>query len=81
VQVYVGHLPTAVDTPVKSLAGFTKVTLKPGQQRTVRVAIDRRALSYYDENAGRWVTPRGSVPLYVGRSATDVQLAGRLTVS
>jgi beta-glucosidase len=81
VQVYVGHLPTAVDTPVKSLAGFTKVTLQPGRQRTVRVVIDRRALSYYDEHAGQWVTPRGSVPLYVGRSATDVQLAGRLTVS
>ncbi|WP_432485851.1 beta-glucosidase [Kineococcus esterisolvens] len=81
VQVYVGHLPTdAVDTPEKTLAGFAKVALRPGEKRDVRVELDRRALSYWDEDADRWVTPTGEVPVYVGRSAADVDLVGSMTV-
>ncbi|MFI6340262.1 beta-glucosidase H [Streptomyces sp. NPDC050535] len=80
VQVYVGHLPTKVDTPARTLAGFAKVTLEPGQRRKVTVTVTRRTLSYWDESKSRWVTPTGKVPVYVGRSATDVEYAGTITV-
>ncbi|MFD7136694.1 glycoside hydrolase family 3 protein [Streptomyces sp. NPDC059894] len=80
VQVYIGHLPTEVDTPARTLAGFTKVTLEPGQRRKVTVTVSRRILSYWDESTNGWVTPAGKVPVYVGRSATDVEYAGTITV-
>ncbi|MFF3203573.1 glycoside hydrolase family 3 C-terminal domain-containing protein [Streptomyces sp. NPDC002962] len=80
VQVYIGHLPTEVDTPARTLAGFAKVTLDPGQRRTVAVTVTRRALSYWDESESRWVTPAGRVPVYVGRSVTEAEYAGTITV-
>jgi beta-glucosidase len=80
VQVYIGHLPTNVDTPAKKLAGFAKVTLKPGERRTVSVPVTRRTLSYWDESENRWVTPSGKVSVYVGSSAADVEYAGTVTV-
>ncbi|MFE2971941.1 glycoside hydrolase family 3 C-terminal domain-containing protein [Streptomyces sp. NPDC059340] len=80
VQVYIGHLPTNVDTPAKKLAGFTKVTLKPGERQTVTVPVTRRTLSYWDESKNRWVTPSGKVGVYVGSSAADVKYAGTITV-
>ena len=80
VQVYVGQLPTGVDTPVRALAGFARVTLAPGERRTVTVHVDRHALSYWDEERDRWVRPHGAVPVYVGRSAADVRFAGEITV-
>ncbi len=79
VQVYAGRLP-GVDSPVRKLAGFTKVDLRPGQSRSVTVTVDRRALSYWDGDRDRWVTPRGLVPLYVGASSTDVRLSGAVLV-
>jgi beta-glucosidase len=80
VQVYNGHLPTAVETEPRQLAGFATVTLKPGKQQYVTARIDRRALSYWDTDADEWVTPAGEVPVYVGSSSRDIRLSGQLTV-
>ncbi|MFD5152036.1 beta-glucosidase [Streptomyces mutabilis] len=80
VQVYVGHLPTHTDTPARRLAGFRKVTLSPGRRQTVTVTVPRRAVSYWHEERGRWVTPRGRVAVYVGDSVAAAEYAGSITV-
>jgi beta-glucosidase len=79
IQVYIGRLP-GVTSPVRKLAGFRKVELRPGRGAWVRVDIDRRAFSYWDSARDRWVTPRGLVPVYVGASATDIRLVGAVRV-
>jgi beta-glucosidase len=79
-QVYVGRLPTTLPTPVKQLAGVARVTLRPGESRTVTVSLDRLSLSYWDSQADRWVTPTGRVAVLVGSSSRDVQLRGTLTI-
>jgi beta-glucosidase len=80
VQIYAGRLPTAVRTPPKQLAGFTKVTLRPGQRTRVTVPLDVRSLSYWDGRSNRWVTPAGTVPIYAGGSSQDLRLAGTLRI-
>lgn len=86
VQVYHGQLPTRASTPPKQLAGWARVTLDPGERKTVRIAIDPgesdRVMSYWrvEDNrlGGRWVTPSGPVPIYVGSSSRDIRLTGRM---
>jgi len=81
VQAYVGNLPTdAVATPDLALAGFTRVSLEPGESAEVAVPIDRRSLQYWDVEADAWVTPTGTVPLFVGSSSADVRATGEITV-
>ncbi|MFE9686261.1 glycoside hydrolase family 3 C-terminal domain-containing protein [Streptomyces sp. NPDC006285] len=80
VQVYVGHLPTGIETPVRTLVGFTKVTLRPGERRAVSVTVPRRAVSYWDESRSRWAAPAGKVPVYVGGSVVEAEHAGHVTV-
>lgn len=80
VEVYAGALP-GLESPARKLVGFAKVHLDEGERRRVRIDIDRTNLSYWDESRDRWVTPRGSVTLYVGRSATETDLSGRIRVS
>jgi beta-glucosidase len=79
-QVYVGRLPTSLPTPVKQLAGVARVTLGPGERRTVTVSLDRLSLSYWDGQADRWVTPAGRVRVLVGSSSRNIQLRGTLTI-
>jgi beta-glucosidase len=79
-QVYVGRLPTSLPTPVKQLAGVARVTLGPGESRTVTVSLDRLSLSYWDSQADRWVTPAGQVAVLVGSSSRNIQLRGTLTI-
>ncbi|MFB7333748.1 glycoside hydrolase family 3 C-terminal domain-containing protein [Streptomyces adustus] len=81
VQVYVGHLPTRVDTPARTLAGFARVALKPGERTTTTIEISRRLLSFWDEDKNRWITPTGKVPVYVGTSVADADYAGSITVN
>jgi beta-glucosidase len=80
VQVYVGHLPAAIETEPKKLAGFARVTLAPGEQRDLTVRVDRRSLSHWDATANRWVSRRGEVPVYVGSSSRDLRLTGHIRV-
>jgi hypothetical protein len=42
VQVYAGKLPTPLPTAPKSLAGFSKVALQPGQSHDVTIALAPR---------------------------------------
>ncbi|KNB49692.1 beta-glucosidase family protein [Streptomyces caatingaensis] len=76
-QVYLG--PPAgcpVELPPRSLVGFERVELKPGESRGVTVRIDERQLSYWDAGHGGWVRTRGARPVYVGASSRDVRLTG-----
>jgi beta-glucosidase len=79
-QVYAGQLPTRVATPPKQLAGWARVDLRPGQQRRITVSLDGGSLSYWDTARDRWVTPRGSLLIYVGTSSRNIQLTGRAVV-
>jgi beta-glucosidase len=78
VQVFVGRLPGAPQTPERQLAGFRRVRLVPGRAADVRVPIDPQALRYWDERRERWVSPSGRVRVYVGDSVEDVTAVGTL---
>jgi beta-glucosidase len=80
-QVYVGRLPTRdIATPPRQLAGFEKVSLAPRERNRVSITIPRRSLSYWDTGSQHWVTPAGTLPVYVGGSSEDTALAGTITV-
>lgn len=80
VQVYVGNLPTKVETPAKQLAGWAKVDLKAGKQQRVNIKLDRSALSYWDEKSNEWIMPKGKVSIYVGSASDDVRLTGSVNI-
>jgi beta-glucosidase len=80
-QVYVGELPTdVVETAPKQLAGFTKLTLEPGESTDVTIDLDRASYSYWDSYTDRWVTPRGRLDVLVGGSSQDIRLEDTVRV-
>jgi hypothetical protein len=54
------------------------VTLRPGEARRVRFAVDDRALSYWDERTGGWRVAPGCYRVMVGRSSRDLRLEGTI---
>lgn len=77
VQVYLGRLP-GVPRPVRKLGGYAKVELPAGGSAEATISIDRREFSYWDADADEWVTPAGTVPVYVGTSATSITRVGTI---
>ncbi|WP_233843469.1 glycoside hydrolase family 3 C-terminal domain-containing protein [Dyella sp. 2HG41-7] len=79
-QVYVGMPADSGEAP-RRLAGFEKVSLQPGQSRTVSVTIDPRLLAIFDVPGHRWQIAAGDYPIQVGHSSRDFVLKGDATVA
>src|SRR2546425_8019622 len=48
-QLYVRHLGSRVERPTEDLRGFRRVTLKPGETRTVEFSLPASSLAYRSE--------------------------------
>jgi beta-glucosidase len=73
VQLYIRDLVSSVTRPVKELKGFQKVSLKPGESKTVTLDITPDSLSFYDINMDSVVEP-GDFEIMVGNSSRDEDL-------
>ncbi|HVV51832.1 MAG TPA: glycoside hydrolase family 3 C-terminal domain-containing protein [Polyangia bacterium] len=79
-QLYVGERHAPVPRPPKELKGFAKVDLAPGETRRVQIALDRRALSYFDVKTHAWRAQPGTFDVLVGASSRQIELRGALTL-
>ena len=68
VQVYLDRADSAVERPVRWLAGYAGTHLAPGGTESVEVRIPARAFGHYD---GGWQFEPGTFRLLVGRHSAD----------
>ena len=73
VQLYVADPVASVDRPVKELKGFEKVTLKPGETKTVTFTLDADDLSFYSIEKNGWVAEAGEFQALIGPSSEDIR--------
>ena len=72
VQIYLRDDASSVTRPVKELAGFQRVTLRPGETRQVAIAIRADAFGLWNREM-KFVTEPGSFTLMAGPSSADVK--------
>ncbi len=70
VQLYVHQRSGRASRPVRELKGFERISLRAGEQRTVRFELDERSLQYWSSAAKGWVIDPGTFDLYVGASSS-----------
>lgn len=73
VQVYVHDQRSALIRPVKELKGFAKVTLNPGETRTISMPLDFRSFAYYHPAHEQWITEDGDFDILIGASSADIR--------
>jgi len=79
VQLYVDDVVSSVSTPVKELKGFRKITLQPGETKTIEFILTRAELALLDRNM-KWVVEPGTFEVMVGASSADIRLKGSFEV-
>ena len=79
VQLYVHDILASVARPVMQLAGFQRVRLAPGEERTVTFTLGREQLQMIDRDM-HWVVEPGTFRVMVGASSKDIRLRGELAV-
>lgn len=72
VQVYVAPPKAKVARPVHELKGFAKVSLAPGESKSVTIALDDRAFAYWSERFNDWHVEGGTYAVEVGVSSRDI---------
>ncbi|WND39114.1 glycoside hydrolase family 3 C-terminal domain-containing protein [Streptomyces sp. BB1-1-1] len=81
VQVYLARPGSAVERPVRWLAGYAAVRAAAGRTASAEVVVRPSALRHWSEADHGWTTEPGPYRLMVGRSAGDLRWEGTVTVS
>jgi beta-glucosidase len=77
-QVYVSQENSMLPRPKKELKGFQKVYLKPGEQKTITINLNKDAFQYYNDVQGKWMLDGGNYNIIVGSSSRDIRLTGKV---
>ena len=80
VQMYVSHEGSGVARPVEELRGFARVSLKPGEMKTVTLPLAAKALAYWDEKTKAFVVEKDRVEVKVGGSSDDLPVKAVVSV-
>ena len=65
VEVYLSHVAASVPVPIRSLVGINRISLKPGERRSISFTLTPEQLSVID-NSGRRVVEPGEFLITVG---------------
>lgn len=73
VQLYIADIYASMARPVKELAGFKRITLKPGEKKTVAFEVKASQMAFLDKDM-RWKVEKGDFLVEIGSSSEDIRL-------
>lgn len=79
VQLYIRDDISSVTTYVKSLRGFERIYLKPGEEKTVHFVLTPQDFGLWNKN-NKFVVEPGTFTLMVGRSSEDICLTDSVEI-
>lgn len=71
VQLYIRALYNKKARPKKELRGFQRISLSPGEKKTIYFEIGKKQLEYWNES---WVVEPGAYDLFVAANSSDQSL-------
>ncbi|HEX7723210.1 MAG TPA: glycoside hydrolase family 3 N-terminal domain-containing protein [Pyrinomonadaceae bacterium] len=80
VQLYTHELVTSVTTYEKSLHGFERIHLNPGETKTVSFTLSRDDLSLWNRQMHFVVEP-GKFKVMIGSGSEDIRLTGQFEIA
>jgi beta-glucosidase len=80
VQLYVRHLGSKVERPLKELKGFERVRIPKGQMVPVTFKLKASDLAYWDEAKGGWTVEAEPVEIQLGASSADIRATKTIRV-
>jgi beta-glucosidase len=72
VQIYVRDVISSVTRPIKELKAFQRITLKPGESRTVSFTLGKEAFQMWNDKMQRVVEP-GEFEIMAGNSSVNLK--------
>ena len=80
VMVFVSFPNTQARRAAKELKGFERVSLQPGEEKSVVLHLRTTDLDYWDTASSQWVIEAGTVNILAGPNASRLPLTGSITI-
>ncbi len=80
-QLYLSDTTLPVPMPIKQLKGFKRISLNPGETKTVTFQLTPDELYYYDETTDSYTVGTGTYTVKIGGSSDDLPLSGTFQVT
>ena len=80
VQLYVHQVKSSVKRPVKELRGFQRVTLQPGEIKSLTFTLPAEKLAFWDEQSHGFVVEPGAFDVMLGASSAAIRLENQVEV-
>ena len=80
VQLYFRDDYASTTRPVKELAGFCRVHLKPGEGKMVSFSLNATQTAFLDRQM-RWKVEKGRIEVQLGASSEDIRLRGSFCIT
>lgn len=81
VQLYVHDNDASTVQPKEQLQGFERISLKPGETKTVSFSLPVEQLSYWDANKHAYVVNPGKFDVMIGSASDDLRQTGSFQVT
>jgi len=69
-QIYIHQRFGSASRPVRQLEGFERVTLQPGESRTLKFPLGKEELSFWSPQSKAWGIEPGTFDVWAGDSST-----------
>jgi len=75
-QMYVSHKNSKVERPLRELKGFERISLQPGEQKTLVMSLSAQQLAYWNEATHSFTVEHGgdSIEVSVGGASDKLPL-------
>lgn len=73
-QIYISQDNPTIFKPKKELKAFQKIELDVGEQKEVKITLDKKAFEYYNTETNTWNIEQGKYKILVGKSSIDIVL-------
>jgi beta-glucosidase len=70
VQLYIHQKAGSDSRPMRELKGFERITLKPGETKTISFPLGPDQLGYWSTNASKWIQEAEAFDIWVGTDST-----------
>jgi beta-glucosidase len=80
-QLYTREIHPSVVRAGKELRGFQRVTLQPGEKKTLTFTVPAEKLAFYDEKQHAFVVEPGKYEIQIGVSSADIRERASLQVT
>ena len=81
VQMYVHNNDTSTYQPKEQLQGFERISLKPGETKTVTFSLPVEQLAFWDTGKHDYVIHPGAFDVMLGAASDDVRQKGSFAVT